>query len=94
VIHSRDEFMMRLYYFHLLEEPVRRQLLSEREAFVNGLISSFRSIREEEGTLYIPNSRELHDFHLELLDSELRLIRKMLEKVAEPCLLAASEPSQ
>jgi len=82
---NRDEFMMRLYYFHLLDEPARRRILEAREAFLNRSAESIRCIREEEGSLFVPNSTDLHDFHLELLDAEHKLIQKMWERVSEPC---------
>lgn len=82
---NRDEYMMRLYYFHLLDVPTRIKILDMRERYLAAAIASVRSFQDVEDTLFIPKRPELNEFHLRLLQSEQMLISQMREKVNDYC---------
>lgn len=82
---NRDEYMMRLYYFHLLDIPTRTKILDMRERYLRAAIESVDTFKDAGETLFIPNRPELSEFHLKLLESELVLIDQMREKVKDPC---------
>lgn len=82
---NRDEFMMRLFYFHLLDIPTREKLLKQREHYILTSKESVKSMNDLEDTVFIPKRDELSDFHLGLLDLELKLIERMKQKIQEPC---------
>lgn len=82
---NRDEYMMRLYYFHLLDIPTRVKILEMRERYLNAAIDSIMSLQDVAATVFIPNRSELREFHLRLLQSERMLIAEMRKKVNDPC---------
>lgn len=82
---NRDEYMMRLYYFHLLDKPTRVKILDMRERYLTIAIESMEPLKELEETVFVPNRPELNEFHLRLLKSELLLIDQMRDKVNDPC---------
>lgn len=85
VIKNRDEYMMRLYYFHLLDIPTRKKLLKGREKYLIDSRDCVEAQTHMEATLFVPVKIELQEFHLRLLGSELELIAQMKEKLDGPC---------
>lgn len=85
VAKNRDEYMMRLYYFHLLDISTRVKILDMREQHLATSIESIESLKDVEETVFIPYRPELTEFHLRLLNSERALIAQMREKVNIPC---------
>ncbi|MDQ7095436.1 hypothetical protein REC12_17740 [Desulfosporosinus sp. PR] len=85
VIKNRDECMMRLYYFHLLNIPTREKLLKAREKYLLDSLDCVAAQTHMEETLFMPLKVELQEFHLKLLHSELELIAQIKETLDAPC---------
>lgn len=86
LLSNRDQFFMRLMYFHFLTPAKRKRVLNYRKQFLqDGLMQSF-SKHKDTSSLYQPKDEAMFDFHQNLLQSELDLIEKFEHRIHEPIL--------
>ncbi|MDF2566642.1 MAG: hypothetical protein K0R90_98 [Oscillospiraceae bacterium] len=85
---NRDEYMMRLYYFHLLDTETRIKILNMREQYLTSAIESIEAQKSADESIFMPQRPELSEFHLGLLNLEQILLDKMKEKVNSPCAIS------
>lgn len=78
---SRDDFFMRLVYFHYLDRPTRERVLDGRQAF---LANSLTKLERGRDSAPYPDTV---DFHMDLLRSESSLIDKFRKRLDDPCLI-------
>ena len=90
LVKNREEYMMRLYYFHLLDIPSRIKILDMREQYIMTAIETTKLFENINESIFIPNRNELSEFHIRLLKSELLLIDQMREKVNCSCPISDS----
>ena len=83
LLHSRDDFFMRLVYFHYLDRDTRVRVLDGRQAFLE---QGLAHIKARDGGKPISDMTE---FHLNLLRSECALIKKFRARLDEPCSITA-----
>lgn len=80
---SRDDFFMRLVYFHYLDRPTRERVLNGRQAF---LCDSLVKLEQGRDSAPYPDTV---DFHINLLRSESSLIDKFRARLDDPCLITS-----
>lgn len=84
LMNSRDQFFMRLMYFHFLTPPLRKRILAYRRAFLEDGLA--RCCQERTSTLYQPADSAMQDFHRQLLTSELNLIAAYEQRIQDPVM--------
>lgn len=87
VTKNRDEFMMRIFYFHLINSFSRKKILDLREQFLKSAMQKAIGFCEKDTTMFVPNNPYLIGFYTKLLKEELYLIEQMRGKVDDPCLI-------
>lgn len=87
VVKNRDEFMMRIYYFHFINSFLRKKILDLREQFLKNAIQRMTGVSDEQNTLFIPKNPYLIGYYNNLLKEELYLIEQMRNKADTPCLI-------
>ncbi len=87
VIKNRDEFMMRIFYFHFINSVSRKKILDSRERFLKSAIHRMKDITGEQDTVFTPKNPYLMKFYNNLLEEELYLIEQMRNRVDTPCLI-------
>lgn len=81
LLQNRDDFFMRLVYFHYLDRPTRERVLDGRQAF---LTASLTKLEKGRDSAPYPDTV---DFHMDLLRSESSLIDKFRKRLDDPCLI-------
>lgn len=84
LMNSRDQFFMRLMYFHFLTPQLRARILTYRRAFLEEGLA--RCGQKRISTLYQPADPEMQDFHRQLLISELNLISAYEQRIQDPVI--------
>ncbi len=87
VIKNRDEFMMRIFYFHFINSFSRKKILDLRERFLKNAMQRMTDLSKEQDTLFIPKNPYLMGYYNNLLKEELYLIEQMRNRVDDPCLI-------
>ncbi len=83
LLQSREDFFMRLMYFHYLDRETRVRALDVRQAFLEQCLDQILGRFTD---MPIPDTNQ---FHVDLLRSESALIEKFRARLDEPCLLTA-----
>lgn len=83
LLHSRDDFFMRLVYFHYLDRETRVRVLDVRQAFLEQCLDHIFS---RSAGAPLPDTTQ---FHIDLLRSECALIGKFRARLDEPCRITA-----
>jgi DNA-binding PadR family transcriptional regulator len=93
VRYNRDDFFMRLLYFHLIRPPVRKLILNNRLEYLLGCMETAKKVpmpekkKDPSKGIYEPRSGECSLFFLGFLQSEMDLIRSYIKRIDEPCLI-------
>jgi len=82
---NRDEFFVRLSFFHLMTPNTRRKMLEDRIAFIRESLDNVK-LREDEESIYSQHSKEGQEFLLSLYSLEMKTIEKFQLRIDEPCL--------
>ncbi|MBE7722515.1 PadR family transcriptional regulator [Lacrimispora indolis] len=82
---DREEFFIRVSFFHLLTPDIRRKVLEGRLAFIQEAMLTTRTLQDGE-SLYGHRSAEGREFLLELYRLEMETIAKFQCRIDEPCL--------
>ncbi|WP_230399502.1 PadR family transcriptional regulator [Novisyntrophococcus fermenticellae] len=82
---NRDEFFVRLSFFHLMTPDVRKKMLEDRMAFIRESLDNVK-IREDGEGIYSQRSKEGKVFLLSLYSLETETIEKFQLRIDEPCL--------
>lgn len=85
LLHSRDDFFMRLLYFHYLDRDTRVRVLDGRQAFLTQCLAN---IKNRDTGKPISDTAE---FHINLLHSECALIEKFRARLDEPCRISPED---
>ena len=83
-LNDRDQFIMRLSYFHFITMANRQRILVYRRQFLENGIDKLKKASNTNYSLFQPRIPENHQFHLELLQLELHLLEQFEEKINEP----------
>lgn len=81
----REEFFVRVSFFHLMTPEIRRRVLENRLAFIAEAVQTAQTLNDEE-CLYCQRSEEGREFLLALYHLEQGTIAKFQRRLDEPCL--------
>jgi Predicted transcriptional regulators len=82
---DRDEFFIRVSFFHLMMPDVRRRVLENRLAFIREAIETAKTLNDE-GGLYCQRSEEGREFLFGLYRLEIGTIAELERRIDEPTL--------
>ena len=82
---DREEFFVRVSFFHLLTPDTRKKVLENRLAFIRETVLTAQTLQDEESP-YSHRSEEGREFLLALYRLEVETIAKFQCRIDEPCL--------
>ncbi|WP_334195884.1 PadR family transcriptional regulator [Muricomes intestini] len=82
---NREEFFVKLSFFHLMTPDTRRKMLEGRAAFIRESLNNAKSRRDGE-SIYSQRSKEGQEFLIALYSLEMETIEKFKLRIDEPCL--------
>lgn len=82
---DREEFFVRLSFFHLLTPDARKKILENRLAFIREAMLTASALQDGEGR-YGHRSEEGREFLLGLYRLETETIARFQRRIDEPCL--------
>ena len=88
LVAKRDEFMMRVVFFHLIDIPTRKKILDLRQEFIEDAMLKTKKESKVSKDIFTPRTSESQDFNYRVLELELALIDGLRQRIEEPCLVS------
>jgi len=85
---NREEFMMRVVFFHLIDIPTRKKILDLRQNFIKGAIKKTIKRHRSDNHIFRPRDSESQAFNRSVFGLELALIEGLRQRIEEPCLVS------
>ncbi len=83
---DREEFSIRMAYFHLLNFETRKKILDLRINFLKSALSISKKIENEEHCIFDAKVERLKKYQEDILNLDLKLAENFYNKINEPCL--------